>query len=404
MVTTGMQARAAARGHSRVLGRSILLLVIAMLGLAGVSAVLVLDASKTLQRVQRQAEFNSAVPTLHSITETLLSAEASQRAFLLTGHEDFLAPYAAGLATLAKHAETIQTLFPPDAYETRQLDRVGFLLQQKRAEMDQSISVFRQGDSASASSLVKSKIWSGYTDEIRTILNTMIDKGQREQKDLTRHIAEGAKRAQLLLLVAVSLLIVVLALAIYQVLTMVRVNNAFLAQLDRDATQDALTGLANRRLFTAWLDRSVALAGRQQRQLAVIFIDLDGFKAVNDTCGHDAGDQLLQRVAASLKHTVRQSDLLARLGGDEFAILASEGKEALQLDHLTERLLKAVVAAAQNDARITTPVSASIGVAIYPADGDTPAALLDAADTAMYAAKKGGKDQVRFAREMRSQR
>lgn len=403
MVTTGMQARAAARGHSKVLRRSIVLLVIAMLGLASVSAVLVLDASKTLRRVQRQTEFNSAVPTLRSIIETLLSAEAAQRAFLLTGHENFLAPYAEDMATLAKHAEAMQTLFPVDTYETRQLDRVEYLLQQKRAEMDQSVRVFQRGDSAGASASVQGKVWSGHTDEIRAILNTIIDKGQREQKELTRHIAEGAQRAQRLLLAAVSLLVLVLALAIYQVRTMVRVNNAFLAQLDRDATQDALTGLANRRLFTAWLERSVALAGRQQRQLAVIFIDLDGFKAVNDTCGHDAGDQLLQRVAASLRHNVRQSDLAARLGGDEFAILAPEGKEALQLDSLTERLLKAVTAAAQNDARIATPVSASIGVAIYPADGDTPASLLDAADAAMYAAKKGGKNQVRFARDGRSQ-
>ena len=149
-VTTGMQARAAARGHSRVLRRSIVLLAIAMLGLAGVSTVLVLDASKTLQRVQRQAEFDSAVPTLRSIIETLLSAEAAQRAFLLTGHQNFLAPYADDLATLARHAQATQKLFPVDSSETRQLDRVGYLLQQKRAEMDQAVRVFQKGDSAGA--------------------------------------------------------------------------------------------------------------------------------------------------------------------------------------------------------------------------------------------------------------
>jgi diguanylate cyclase (GGDEF)-like protein len=399
--TTGMQARAAARGHARVLRRSIVLLVAAMLGLAGVSAVLVLDASSTLQRVQRQTNFNSAVPTLRSIIETLLSAEAAQRAFLLTGHQNFLTTYAEDITALAKHVDATQKLFPVDAHETRQLDRVGYLVQQKQAEMNQAVRVFQKGDSAGAVASVKDKVWVGYTHEIRTILNAIIDKGQQEQYELTRHIADGAQRAQTLLVVAVSLLVLVLALAIYQVRTMVRANAAFLAQLDRDATQDALTGLSNRRLFTAWLERSVALANRQQRQLAVIFIDLDGFKAVNDTCGHEAGDQLLQRVAGALRQTVRQSDLVARLGGDEFAILASEGREAIQLGRLTERLLKAVITAASQDARIQTPVSASIGVAIYPADADTPGNLLDAADAAMYAAKKGGKNKVRFAREAR---
>lgn len=394
-----MQARAAARGHARVLRRSIVLLVIAMLGLASVSAVLVLDASNTLQRVQRQTDFNSAVPTLRSIIETLLSAEAAQRAFLLTGHENFLATYAEDMATLKKHAEATQKLFPVDSYETRQLDRVGYLVQQKHAEMDQAVRVFQKGDSAAAVASVKDKVWVGHTHEIRTALNATINKGQQEQKELTRHIAEGAQRAQILLIIAVSLLVLVLALAIYQVRTMVRANTAYLTQLDHDATQDPLTGLSNRRLFTAWLERSVALADRQQRQLAVIFIDLDGFKAVNDTCGHEAGDQLLQRVAVALRQSVRQSDLVARLGGDEFAILAGEGKDSLQLGHLTERLLKAVVAAASKDSRIVTPVSASIGVAIYPADADTPGNLLDAADAAMYVAKKGGKNQVRFAKE-----
>lgn len=400
-ITTGMQARAAIREHSRVLRRSIVLLTIAMLGLASVSAVLVLDASTTLQRVQRQAEFTGAVPTLRSIIETLLSAEAAQRAFLLTGHNNFLGPYADDTATLAKHADAAQKLFPVHSYETRQLDRVAYLLQQKRAEMDQAVRVFQKGDSASAVASVQDKVWVGYTDEIRTIINTIINKGQREQKDLTRHMAEGARRAQTLLVVAVSLLVLILVLAIYQVRTMVKVNYAFLSQLDRDATQDALTGLSNRRLFMVWLERSVALASRQQRQLAVIFIDLDGFKVVNDTHGHEAGDQLLRRVAVALRQCVRQSDLVARFGGDEFAILASEGKGALQLEHLTERLLEAVVTAAGNDSRIVTPVSASIGVAIYPADGEVPDRLLDAADAAMYAAKKGGKNQVRFAKETR---
>jgi len=400
VATTGMLARAAARGHSRALRRSIVLLVLALAGLAVVSTILVLDASNTLRRVQRQAEFNTAVPTLRSIIETLLSAEAAQRAFLLTGHRDFLAPYSADLQQLTDKAQASLQLFPGDSHETRQLNRVAYLVQQKRADMDQVVRVFQRGDTASTIALVKEKVWLGQTDEIRSILNTMIEHGQREQQELTRHIAEGAQRAQMLLVIAVSLLVMVIALMVYQVTTMVRANNAFLKQLDRDATQDVLTGLANRRLFIAWLERSVALSKRQQRQLAVIFVDLDGFKAVNDTCGHDVGDQLLKRVATSLRQCVRQADLVARLGGDEFAVIACEGKDALQLGHLTQRLLSAVQAAAGADPRIVTPVTGSVGIALYPTDSESPNGLLEAADAAMYAAKRGGKNRVSYAKDV----
>jgi diguanylate cyclase (GGDEF)-like protein len=168
-------------------------------------------------------------------------------------------------------------------------------------------------------------------------------------------------------------------------------------RLEDEATHDVLTGLANRRHLTAWLEQSVALAARGGASVAVLFIDLDGFKRVNDVCGHEAGDKLLQSVSEAFKNTLRQSDLLCRLGGDEFAVIAIDaaGRDALQL--VGQRLIDAVVALPRLDKLPEHVVGASVGIAMHPADGDTAGKLLDAADHAMYAAKQAGKRRVRFA-------
>lgn len=379
---------------------SVVLLVMSMLGLTAVSALLVHDARTTLQQVQRQNEFNRADPTLRALIELMLSAKAAQHAYLLTGREDFLADYGNDWKTLAKQVTRSHELFPPQSAEADQLERVARLLQRKKADMDQSVRLYQQGNIPAAVSAENDKVWLGDTDEIRTILNSMIAKGESDKKVLVDHIARGANGAQRLLIAAVTLLLVVLGLTIYQVASLLKSNNRLLERLDRDATQDALTGLANRRLFTDWLGRSVALAKRQRRRLAVVFIDLDGFKSVNDTCGHETGDVLLKHVAKELRASVRQSDLVARLGGDEFAVVATETGDLRELAQLTQRLLLAIRKAAGHDARIAARVTGSIGVAVFPDNGSTAEEVLAQADRAMYQAKKQGKNQICQASEV----
>jgi diguanylate cyclase (GGDEF)-like protein/PAS domain S-box-containing protein len=169
-------------------------------------------------------------------------------------------------------------------------------------------------------------------------------------------------------------------------------SNAELLQAQHRAHHDALTGLANRALFNEIVDHQLAICGRTETSLAVLYIDLDGFKAVNDTHGHATGDELLCAVAARLKNGIRSSDLAARLGGDEFAIvLVSTGTEAA-----------AAVAAKLADSvsmpypigQLTIEISASIGVAGYPDSGTSSEALLHSADETMYRAKAGRKQQI----------
>ena len=161
-----------------------------------------------------------------------------------------------------------------------------------------------------------------------------------------------------------------------------------------DAHHDPLTGLANRVLLDLFINQQLAVCRRYQRAMAVLFIDLDGFKVINDTHGHALGDQLLCAVSSRILHSIRGSDIAARLGGDEFAICLLDTE--LSGAQCTAQKLIGVLSQPFIVAGIEASISASIGVAGYPASADVDT-LLRNADRAMYQAKALGKNQVCMA-------
>ena len=166
-------------------------------------------------------------------------------------------------------------------------------------------------------------------------------------------------------------------------------------QLEMQANFDALTGLPNRALLYDRLKQSVARAARAQSRLAVVFIDLDNFKFINDNLGHDAGDQLLKTVAGRIAGSIRKLDTVARLGGDEFVLILNDLDSEEGLWTLLERIrLKTSQPVLLQEHSCN--VSASMGVALYPRDGVDEQTLLRHADVAMYAAKAAGKDNLHF--------
>ncbi|WP_295458209.1 diguanylate cyclase [uncultured Thiodictyon sp.] len=162
------------------------------------------------------------------------------------------------------------------------------------------------------------------------------------------------------------------------------------------AHRDSLTGIANRRLFERGLRRAISDASRSGERLAVLFLDLDGFKAINDTRGHAAGDQVLCQVAARLQGLVRRPDLVARLGGDEFAVLVRDASGHAGGLELGERLLAALCAPMEL-ADGMAAIAASIGVSLFPEHGPDGANLMYRADGAMYEVKRRGKRGVMMA-------
>jgi diguanylate cyclase (GGDEF)-like protein/PAS domain S-box-containing protein len=167
------------------------------------------------------------------------------------------------------------------------------------------------------------------------------------------------------------------------------------AQMAHSAQHDFLTGLPNRMLLNDRVGQAITLAPRHMKKIAVLFLDLDGFKHINDSLGHPIGDKLLQSIAKRLVNCVRATDTVSRQGGDEFVVLLSEMERPEDAAITARRMLQTVAqthSILQHDLHITT----SIGVGVYPDDGQDAETLIQNADTAMYQAKENGRQSYRF--------
>lgn len=163
----------------------------------------------------------------------------------------------------------------------------------------------------------------------------------------------------------------------------------------RLAFTDELTGLANRTNFYQQLEKLIKASQRYQREFGVLYLDLDDFKGINDSLGHDIGDQLLQEIAGRLRGLCRETDLVARLSGDEFCILVDNLDDDCSTAHLAQRCLAVIGQPIELSSRNYQP-NCSIGISHYPGDGTDATTLVKAADTALYAAKGRGKSQYAF--------
>ncbi|MGF6817106.1 diguanylate cyclase (GGDEF)-like protein [Paraburkholderia atlantica] len=203
--------------------------------------------------------------------------------------------------------------------------------------------------------------------------------------------------ATAVILLTFAVLIVTLMLSRFDVRTtfLLGAVSKLNGQIVRLATLDALTGLPNRATLTERIERAISGARRQRTSFAVLFMDLDGFKTINDSLGHSAGDAVLSAFAQRLQQCVRSSDTVARLGGDEFVVLAehlTSGDDAAALaDGVLERMRQGTWSDEQ-----PLQVMPSIGIALYPRDGDSVETLLQHADAAMYEAKRAGRGTYRF--------
>ena len=170
------------------------------------------------------------------------------------------------------------------------------------------------------------------------------------------------------------------------------IRRAYDEQIRVLASHDGLTGLPNRNRFNEYFKQSLAQAKRYQRHVALMFMDLDGFKLVNDTYGHRVGDLLLIEVAGRIKNSLREFDMVARVGGDEFIVLLTEVDNKKEVDEIKKRISDAISPAFLLEG-VTCHVGISIGCAIYPTDGTIDNELIAKADTEMYAVKNAKKQK-----------
>jgi diguanylate cyclase len=172
-----------------------------------------------------------------------------------------------------------------------------------------------------------------------------------------------------------------------------------LDELARSTQHDELTGAPTRTLMLDRLETAIAMAGRRSTRVGVIFVDLDGFKQINDTLGHAVGDQVLQLATRRLELSVRESDSVSRHGGDEFVVLLAELTKASDAAAVAQKIIETLEAPTLVGPHRLS-VSASLGISVYPEDGDDPTTLIECADAAMYRAKKAGRGGYAFCSEI----
>jgi diguanylate cyclase len=222
------------------------------------------------------------------------------------------------------------------------------------------------------------------------------DKIAHQLEEAMRATSENRARTKAQLLEANENLVV----AAVHSQTMTEAAEHATLEMSFKAERDFLTGLPNRALLTDRLAQAIALAQRHRKRVALMYLDLDNFKDINDSLGHSVGDQLLQSAARRLEACLRHSDTVSRYGGDEFVVLLSEIEAAQDAAHAAGKLINAMAEPhVIGEHRIN--ITLSIGIGLYPDDSDDVEAVLRNADTAMYHAKRGGRNNYkRFTLEM----
>lgn len=218
---------------------------------------------------------------------------------------------------------------------------------------------------------------------------------QIESTEIDHALITLRKRVSAWLLFACVLLLIALAAVLSRARVLIRMEEATMNErnsaLEQAAYSDSLTGLPNRHLLLDRIEQAIAFSKRNHHRFAVCFMDLDEFKNINDSYGHEAGDQVLKEVARRLEMCVRNNDTIARLGGDEFVFLLTDTSSTTDYEEVLARVLAAICQPIRLATKVTVKISCSIGMTIYPNDNSTPSILLEHADQAMYQAKRLGK-------------
>jgi diguanylate cyclase len=336
-----------------------------------------------------------------ALGKAITNAESGQRGYLLTGHTLFLDTLEQG------RTETRQVLVRLDKQTSDQpevrigLDRIKQLVHQKFDVMDKTIQVqLHAGDFSPHLSLNKDK-----GREVMKLIDDQLDEIDSKLQRLREGFEQEIRKrmfASVIGAILLGVLIIGVLLFSYrsttELLEQVLENQAVAKQASHQADHDLLTGLPNRRSVDVHLANTYQLARHTSKQFAILFMDLDGFKQVNDKYGHGVGDALLIEVADMFKKVLRQSDFLARQGGDEFVLVVGSYLYRQELTQLAERLIKLFSQPVMTRG-IPLEIGVSIGIAEYPHHGKHVKQLLHVADKAMYDSKKSGKNRYSFGSE-----
>lgn len=356
-------------------------LVISMIWMAGGALTRLSD------NTGRLIHSNTVMDTLDSIMIHMVDMEAGERGYIIANNDDFLDPHRHALGIVYELRDELVRLLAEDPSEQGRLADITKHIDTKVAVSRANVEA-RKHSFEAARDRIAEGIGKREMDALRKTVKEM-SQSQSKRRDRLRSQREATMNELKRNMMIASVLFVVMLICLYfYLLRMARLMHEAEQQATHLAAHDVLTGLPNRRLMLEHLNQAIQRCVRHKKGMALLFLDLNGFKPVNDKYGHEAGDEVLKHVARRLSDTMRASDMVARLGGDEFVVLAEDIADKDDMCDIARKIHAEIERPILLREWGEVAVSSSIGVAIYPQDGEDMETLLSNADTAMYEAKR----------------
>ena len=364
--------------------------LILLLTLSGFALALLNTVVQTTERLLGKiAEEDHCIHTLEASEHLMLDVrrmEASARGYALTHLPDFKKQFnqaeSASKTHLILWLNASNQVQQGKKTQSRMLDLFTKRQQQLRLWFQPALEYNQV-------MLIKSGM--AQSDSLEALNQQLTHTLQQRHNQLSREIQQQLHAAVISFVAFAALFFLILIVFFFYLLASLRRDWKQSAEWQQQSMIDELTGLANRRQFQQQAERLIKRMERTHETMALLYLDLDGFKHINDHYGHDTGDQVLRDVAQALRQQVRPYDTIARIGGDEFAMLVSDPIDNPSLERLAQRIIQKIEQGPYQ------PLSASIGIARYPDHAHSANTLQHAADQAMYLAKKKGKHSYCWA-------
>jgi diguanylate cyclase (GGDEF)-like protein len=366
-----------------------LILLIAMLWIF-ISAQQLIKMGKTKVRIEE---------TRYKVTfllNAMVDAETGQRGYQLTGNTQFLEPYERSLITTGGLIKDLNGRVKDFDYLKAHLKDLPALIDKKFDIIKRNIQTELMAGSFSPHLRPQDRDGKMVMDQIREKLSNA-DKALATEGNLLVERLDDKERALTFGALLIAFLIISILLFSYYrtgwLFENAKGNLKLAEEFGHLAMHDPLTRLPNRRSFDEHLAKAIANAQRKKHAFALFYMDLDGFKSINDTFGHDVGDGALIVASTRIKEVIRGSELLARVGGDEFALIVEDFTDQTALGHLATRIIASMEKPVLTIQHKEIKLGISIGIASYPLHARDGESLISAADSAMYISKGSGKNR-----------
>ncbi len=376
--------------QDRIVG-SFLIAIALLLSVAVLVAV-------SFQQMNRQKDWVAHTYEVINLLQGVLSGmkdiQSAQRGYLITGVESYLDPYKEALPQVSRDMGTLRELIGDSRQQSDRLTELGDHVRQRMEIARQLITTYQAHGQAAAFSAVAGGKGKRQMDYIRDISAAMIAEEQRLLAE-RRNAMDGYTRGTITAgVTGLAICFAVLVSAFYQINREALRNKELQQALREQSIRDPLTNLFNRRYMEETIAREIARAKRMQTSLVVMVADIDHFKKVNDTYGHEGGDAVLTAFADLVHTKVRQEDIACRMGGEEFVIILP-GITQAQAEERANDICRSLRALPVDFDGKTIMVTTSVGVSFYPDHATEGQKLVALADAALYQAKHGGRDRVK---------